>query len=170
LASQHIETAAWDEAMERLNELIAKEPENGTAYQQRALVFLELGKFDDSLADAEAAVRFEPGDAESYLARGAAYVKVGRFDEALLDLTRYLDEEDVRATHGRRPSRGYYLRGLAHAGLGDFHRAIRDYRRAIKRWPDWPEPYEARAEAHELLGSEDLARADRDEARRRATP
>ncbi len=69
LASQHIEAAAWDEAMERLNELIAKQPENGTAYQQRDLVFLELGKFDDSLSDAEAAVRFEPGDYESYLAR-----------------------------------------------------------------------------------------------------
>jgi Flp pilus assembly protein TadD len=169
-ASHFVEAGAWEPAIERLNEVIRRDPENGTAYQQRAFVLLELGKFNDALVDAEAAVSFERDDFESYLARGAAYIKVGRLEEALADLTRYIDEEDVRATDGRRPSRGYYFRGLAHAGLGDDRRAIRDYGRAIRRWPDWPEPYEARAEAYERSGNEDLASTDRDEARRRATP
>jgi tetratricopeptide (TPR) repeat protein len=169
-ASQDIEAGKWDAAIERLNDVLRREPENGTAYQQRALVYLEMEKFDDALLDAEAAVRFEPDDLESYLARGAAHIKVGRFDEALVDLTRYVDEEDVHATDGRRPSRGYYLRGLAQAGLGNYQRAIQDYGRAICRFPDWPEPYEARAEAHEHLGNPERAHADRDEGRRRAMP
>ncbi len=47
--------------------------------------------------------------------------------------------------------------GLAHAGLGDVQKALKDYNRAIRLWPDWPEPYEARAEAYKFVG--DSARA-----------
>jgi tetratricopeptide (TPR) repeat protein len=169
-ASQCVESGEWERAIMNLNEAIRREPDNGTAYQQRALVLLELGMFDDGLQDAEAAVQMEPDDSESYLARGAAYIKVHQFEQAVADLTRYIDHEDIRAASGRHASRGYYLRGLAYAGLRNFRHAIKDLSRSIKRWPDWPEPYEARAEAYEYLGDSKRALADHDEARRRVTP
>ena len=133
-------------------------------------MLLELAMFDFALADAKAAVRLESDDPESYLARGAAYLKVYQFELAIVDLTRYIDDEDEHAASGKRASRGYYLRGLAQAGLFKTQQAIKDYALAIRRWPDWPEPYEARALAYELVGNSKLAAADRDEARRRATP
>jgi tetratricopeptide (TPR) repeat protein len=112
----------------------------------------------------------EPDDSESYRARGAARVKAGQFEQAIVDLTRYIEEEDTNRGIGDRASRGYYLRGVSYAGLGNFKQAIKDYGRAIRCFPDWPEPYEARAEAYEFVGNSRLARADHDEARRRATP
>jgi tetratricopeptide (TPR) repeat protein len=169
-AAQHIEEEEWEKAKECLSEVIRIEPENGAAYQERVWVLLELGKFALALEDAEAAMRLEPDDSESYRARGAACIKLGLFEQAVADLTRYVKEEDTSTSGGDRPSRGYYLRGLAHAGLGNPRQAIKDYSRAIHRWPDWPEPYDARAEAYELVGNAKLARADRDQARRRATP
>jgi Flp pilus assembly protein TadD len=169
-ASQYIQAGIWSTAHECLSEVIRIEPENGTAYQQRVWVLLELGMFAEALQDAEIAVRMEPDDSESYRARGAARIKVGQFEQAVVDLTRYVEEEDTNLASGDRPSRGYYLRGLSHAGLGNFKQAIKDYGRAIRCYPDWPEPYEARAEAYEFVGNSTLARADRDEARRRATP
>jgi tetratricopeptide (TPR) repeat protein len=167
-AAQFIEVGKWDSATDCLSDVIRIEPDNGTAYQQRALVNLELGLFDAAISDAENAVRLEPDDPESYLARGAAYVRVGRFEPAVSDLTHYIDDEDFMSASGSLASRGYYLRGLAYSGLRESLRAIKDYNRAIRRWPDWPEPYEARAEVYELLGKLHLACADREEARRRA--
>lgn len=169
-AAQHIEAGEWESACRCLDAALEIEPDNGAACQQRALVLLELDLFDEAMRDAQAAVRLEPDDSESYLARGAAYVKVRQYELAIDDLTRYLDEEDYRSAAGRFASRGYYLRGLAYAGLRDFSRAVKEYGLAINRWPDWPEPYEARAEAHEFLGHSQLARNDREQARRRATP
>jgi tetratricopeptide (TPR) repeat protein len=168
-ASCYVEDQEWDKAYECLSELIRIEPENGTAYQQRVWVSLEIGRVAEALEDAQAAVLLEPDDSESYRARGSAYLKVRQFGQAVDDLTRYIKEEDSSAI-GHRASRGYYLRGLAYAGLGNFSQAIRDYGRAIHHWADWPEPYEARAEAYEQLGKSKLAHADHDQARRRATP
>lgn len=150
--------------------MIRLEPRNGTAYQQRAWVLIELGLSPEALKDAETAVRLEHDDSESYLARGAAYVKVRRFESAIADLTRYIKDVDEPVASGRHASRGFYLRGFAHSGLRNFSKAIKDYGRAIRRWPDWPEPYEARAEIYELLGKTKRADADREQARRRATP
>ena len=149
-ASQYINAGEWITATECLNKVVFLEPDNGAAYQQRALAHLELGMLDSALEDADAAVRLEPDDSESYLCGGAAYVKVGEFEKAIEDLTFYIDEEDgspVRGSHAlamgsRFASRGYYLRGLAYAGLRDFPQAIKDFGLAIRRWPDWPEPYE----------------------------
>lgn len=126
--------------------------------------------FDDALNDAEAAIRLEPDDCDSYLARGAVYIKVGKCEQAILDLTRYIDEVDVSGASGQHASRAFYLRGTAYAGLRNFRQAIKDYSRSINRWPDWPEPYEARAETYESIGDSKSAGADRERARRRATP
>lgn len=169
-ASQYVEAEEWEKANECLTRVIRLEPRNGTAYQQRAWVLIELGLLSEALKDAETAVRLEHDDSESYLVRGAAYVKVGRFEPAIVDLTRYIKDVDEPVASGRRASRGFYLRGFAHAGLRNFKAAIKDYGRAIRRWPDWPEPYEARAEIYELLGKTKRADADREQARRRATP
>ena len=169
-ASLHIRTGEWKEALECLNAVIRLEPDNGTAYQQRVWVLLELGLNGEAMDDGELAVSLEPDDSESYRARGAAYHKIGKFEQAVVDLTRYIAEENIPTSSGIHASRGYYLRGLAHAGLGDMRKAIKDYSEAIRCWPDWPEPYEARSEAYQHIGKPALALADQDEARRRAAP
>ena len=166
----HLEAGEWERAVEVFTAALRANPQDAEAYQQRARAYLELGKVNDALQDAEAAVRYEPEDAECYLVRGAALVKTRQFDPAIADLTRYLKEEDTYTSGGPRASRALYWRGLAYAGQGEIRRAVRDYSSAIHRWPDWPEPYEARAEAYDFLGKFKAAAADRKQAERRAAP
>lgn len=116
--------------------------------------------FDDAIDDADAAVRLEPDDCDSYLARGAVYAKTGKYEQAIFDLTRYIDEVDVSGASGQHASRAFCLRGIAYAGLRDFRQAIKDDGRSINRWPDWPEPYEARAEAYESIGDHHIFSRD----------
>jgi len=157
----------WREAVHAFSLAIREDPDDGEAYQQRALAYLECGQNEKALADAQQAVGLAPDDSESYRARGTAYLQAGYCERAIDDLTRYLKEEDVSGCDGTRPSRAYYFRGLAYASLGDLPRALADYDRAILRWSDWPEPYEARADAYDRLGRPHQARADRAEAARR---
>jgi Tfp pilus assembly protein PilF len=160
-------TGQWREAILAFSAAIRDDPDDGEAYQQRTWAYLEYGQNDKALADAQQAVRLAPDDPESYRARGTAYLQAGYCERAIDDFTYYIKEEDVSGCDGTRPARGYYFRGLAYAALGDVRRAVADYDRAILRWRDWPEPYEARADAYDHLGMFPKARDDRAEAARR---
>lgn len=96
-----------------------------------------------------------------------AYSQMRRFEAAISDLSAYLEEEDVFYGDGMSASKALYFRRLAFTGQQNFPRAIKDFSKAIIRWPCWPEPYEARAFAFEQLGEHKKAAADREEAERR---
>jgi tetratricopeptide (TPR) repeat protein len=158
----------WEEAVRLLSEVLMHDPRDGEAYQQRALAYLGLGKWKEALTDAEQAVRSSPDDSESFRVRGMAYLDSQQWARAVADFTRYLEAEDVTAADPARVSRVYYSRGTAYAKDGELSRAIADFTKAIRRWPQWPAPYEARACAYERLGKTKKALADREEAAQRA--
>ncbi len=158
----------WEEAVRLLSAVLLDDPQDGEAYQQRALAYMGLGRGKEALADAELAVRWSPDDSESYRVRGTAYLGLQQCARAIADFTRYLDEEDVTAANPERLGRICYARGAAYAKDGDLGQAIADFSRAIRRWPQWPAPYEARASLYEQQGEAKRALADRAEAARRA--
>ncbi len=168
-ASQHIEAGEWSEAQECLNAVIRFEPENGTAYQQRVWVLLELGRLVEALQDAELAVRMEPDDSESYRAQGAACLKAGQFEQAVVDLTRYVAEEDTSVASGTRASRGYYLRiGLRRTWQrSKSDQGLRPSNPLLARLAGT-----LRGSRRSLRGRRQFGahRADHNEARRRAAP
>ncbi len=158
----------WEEAVRLLSEVLMHDPRDGEAYQQRALAYLGLGTWKEALTDAEQAVRSSPDDSESFRVRGMAYLESQQCARAVVDFTRYLEAEDVTAADPVRVSRVYYSRGTAYTKDGELSRAIADFTKAIRRWPQWPVPYEARACAYERLGKTKKALADREEAAQRA--
>jgi tetratricopeptide (TPR) repeat protein len=162
-----LENGRWEAAIRAFSTAIENDPEDGELYHYRSLALLELGQSREALADAECAVRLQPEEAENYLTRGMACCQAKAFRRAVSDLTRYLGEEDVHACDGKRPSKAYYFRGLAYAAQGDLRHALSDYTKAIYRWPNWPQPYTARAEVYERLAQAEKAVADREEAARR---
>lgn len=163
----HAQHGQWQEAVQLFSAAIEANPRDAEAYQQRALAYLELELKQEALADAQRAVRLEPEDSEGYRIRGTASMYAGEFDVAIADLSRYLDEEDDNSNAGLRPSRAFYFRGLAYVGKNDLQRALSDFTTAIRRWPDWPEPYEARADVYDALAMPEKAAADRAVAARR---
>jgi tetratricopeptide (TPR) repeat protein len=154
-------------AAELLSEVLCHDPQDGEAYQQRALAYVADGKQNEALADAEKAVELLPDDCESYRVRGTAYLDSQRYDLAIADFTRYITEEDITGVDPGRVAEVYHLRGTAYAGSGEQKRAVSDFTKAILRWPQWPAPYESRAAAYERLGNTRKALADRQEAAQR---
>lgn len=158
----------WDEAVGLLSEVLMHDPRDGEAYQQRALSYLGLGKWAEALTDAEQAVRWSPDDSESYRVRGMAYLDSQQCARAVVDFTHYLEQEDFAPSNPVRVGKVYYLRGTAYTQDGELSRAVTDFTDAIRRWPQWPAPYEARAWIYQQLGETKKALADREEAARRA--
>jgi tetratricopeptide (TPR) repeat protein len=154
----------WEEAIRNFSAAIQNNPQDSESYIERAWAYLEIGKVTEALNDAEQAMRLDPEDSEAFRVRGTACLYSKQFDKAISDLSRYLQLEDVLSCDGIRPSRAYFFRGLAYAGQGNLQKAIRDYSKAIHHWPNmnWKEPYKARADAYEMLGMPEKARADRE--------
>lgn len=163
-----VQQGQCENAVRLLSEVLIHDPRDGEAYQQRALAYLGLGKWTEALTDAEQAVRLSPDDSESYRVRGMAYLASQQFAHAATDFTHYLNEEDCTLSNPVRVGKVYYLRGTAYTKDGELSRAIADFTDAIRRWPQWPAPYEARAWIYEQLGKTKKALADWEEAAGRA--
>ena len=162
-----MQAGEWEAAINEFSSIIERSPNDEEAYQMRSQCLLELGRFEEALANAEKSVVLEPEDVEGYRLRGIARLHTGRFELAISDLTRYIREEDGSCNATSRASRAHYFRGLAFARIGNLRRAMADYSTAITRWPNWPQPYEPRADVYEQLGKAKRATADRVEAKRR---
>jgi tetratricopeptide (TPR) repeat protein len=83
------------------------------------------------------------------------------YNLAIDDFTVYLLEEDDGNAAAGRTGPVYYLRGLAASRLNELSAAAADLSRAIRRLPNWPDAYEARADVYERLGEFSKAKADR---------
>ncbi len=166
-ATIHMQNGQPEEALHWLSNVILHDNKDGEAYQQRALAYISLSKWSEALADAEESVRLLPDESESYRARGMAYLYCKQYAAAIRDFSRYLSEEDAMGSNPARPGAVYYFRGLAYEGEGNLRRALADFTKAIRRWPQWSTPYEARGRVYERLGETAKARVDRDEAVRR---
>ena len=156
-----------DAAVRALSKAIEIDAGDDELYQQRCMAYLELAQTKEALADGEAAVRLAPDVSENYFARGLARLQADQFAMAIADLNRFLVEEDIGTCDGTRPSKAYYFRGMALAAQGRLRLALEDYTMAIQRWPNWPEPFLARAAVYEQLGKAGKAAADRREAARK---
>lgn len=60
----------------------------------------------------------------------------------------------------------YFLRGRALLESRQYDRAIADFSRVIRTWPQWAYGYAARADAYDRLGEFKEAQADREKASR----
>jgi tetratricopeptide (TPR) repeat protein len=164
----YAESGQWAEAADAYSKVLERNPRDGETYQERAWAYLELGRVADAVADAEKAVKLLPDEMNAYLVRGTAYTQSKNFERGIADLNRYLEDVNNFIGEGTISSKAYYFRGLAYAGLNDFQRAVKDFSKAIIRYPQWAEPYEARAFAYEQLGKPGKAQKDREEAAYRA--
>jgi tetratricopeptide (TPR) repeat protein len=119
----------------------------------RARVYLALGRFDDALADYAVVIAQDPNHAEHYLERGNILRRLGRHDEAAADY--------ATAMRLSPPfPEIYYNRGDLRLSLGDREGALADFGYALELEPALVDAYVNRAGAY--LESEDfeLARGD----------
>jgi tetratricopeptide (TPR) repeat protein len=119
----------------------------------RARVYVGLGRLDEALADYAVVIEQDPNHAEHYLERGNILRRLGRTEEAFADY--------ARAMRLSPPfPEMYYNRGDLRLSEGDTEGALADFGYVIELEPDFVDAYVNRAGI--LLERGDLEAARRD--------
>jgi len=82
----HYKNKDYDSAISCYSEAIRIDPDNVTAYNSRANLYVKKREYDSAIADYSQAVRINPNNANSYYGRGIAYKAKGNYKEAVSDL------------------------------------------------------------------------------------
>lgn len=119
----------------------------------RARVYIGLGRFDEALADYAVVIEQDPNHAEHYLERGDILRRLGRYDEALTDYTRALRLSPPFPEI-------YYNRADLRLTDGDVDGALADFSYVLDLEPAFLDAYINRAGLHLELGDPDSALRD----------
>jgi len=118
-----------DEAIREYSAAIALEPEEAAAYNNRGIVYDDLGKYEEAIEDYSTAIRLDPVHAFAYNNRGIVYRKQGEHVKAVADYNKAVELDPNYAN-------AYNGRGIVYKELGEREKAIEDYSKAIKLNPD----------------------------------
>ena len=102
----HERAGLYDRAAEDYGRLIAIEPGNAKAWNNRCWDRAILGRLEEALADCNEALRLAPDDPGTLDSRGFTYLKLGRFEQAIADY-------DAALARNPRDPGSLYGRGLA---------------------------------------------------------
>lgn len=97
--------------------------EKATAYKQRAIAYMHLGRHQLALDDINQAMKIKPDDSDNFYLRGFAYRALGQLKQAVEDSSRAIALEPGFAA-------AYANRAFAHKALGNLGQAQSDARRA----------------------------------------
>ena len=132
-------------------------PTCSMAYNNRGIIYNDLGNYKQAIEDYGRAIEINPGFAEFYINRGVAYYFLGNYKQAIEDYGRAIEIKPGNA-------QAYNNRGNAHARLGNYKQAIEDYGRAIEINPRLAEAYYNRSITYKGLGNYKQAMEDYDRA------
>lgn len=174
-AENHYNKGEFESAIADLDRVLELDPDNGNAYFNRGMAYLqkgEVGRFnsldsgntsffgsksdvDHAIADFDMAIELIPDNSSAYKFRALAYSLAGNLDQAITDYDQAiaLDPNDAEA---------YTRRGSVYVNKGDLDQAIIDYGRALELAPDYMDIYNGRSMAYWLKGDLDSAIADLD--------
>lgn len=182
------QTGIWKDGLTFWNYVIEKEPGRvHVAYNNRATIYLGLGKFEEALQDFDAAIKVNPNYLLYYSNRAQAYIQLKKYSNALQDLTtaltlnpKYMDGYIYRAMMYNRQGEhdkaiadlttavtikpdfnmGYYNRGMIHLSIGHYEKAISDFNKVLSLDASSPESYFFRGKAYLKSGKAKQAEQD----------
>lgn len=164
------------EAVERLDAVIGRHPNDVEALSRRGGAYLRLGRPSKALADFDRVVARDPMGATAWTDRGVALMMLGRLDEAEAAFVRSIRLWDIplngaRGLGGDGRDSASEARATAYAGLAQVHHrlnrhedALAEYDKAIGIDPSDPNSRIGRGDVHRALGDLPRALADLDEA------
>ena len=153
VALQHLAEGRLAEAMDTLNQAIARYPDDAELHGIRGSLWLEQGNVTAALADLESAVRLAPDNPLHLTNRAQAYRKFKRYDEALADLNKAIElDPDLLSAR--------FNRGAMSFSQGDFETALTDFEHCITVDPHTAAPWFNRAAVYEAMGKHEQAVAD----------
>jgi tetratricopeptide (TPR) repeat protein len=149
----------WKDSMDLWNHTLKVTDYNWLVYNNRGVIYYDLGNYDQAIEDYNRAIKIKPDYAIAYNNRGNAYNGLGNYRQAIEDYGRAIEIKPGYAI-------AYNDRGIAYGNLGQYQRAIEGYNEAIRLKPDYADAFYGRGVAYTNLGQyqqaiEDFNRAIR---------
>ncbi|MBX9567353.1 MAG: tetratricopeptide repeat protein [Candidatus Obscuribacterales bacterium] len=116
------------EAIESLNQTIARNPKAVDAYLQRGRIYCLLDQYKEADKDLSAAIELDPEYADNYRMRGLIRILMERYDDATEDLTKAIALYSCAAI-------AYGYRAIAYSAKKDYKNALNDLEQAIALEP-----------------------------------
>ena len=110
----------WERAIKYVSKAIDLDPQNPTAFNNRAGAYFNTNKFDKAIKDMETAIHLDPNDIGSRINLAACYIKNEGFDKVHDLLSSPTDKE-------KQDPRIYYYRGIAYYYKDLHQKAIEDF-------------------------------------------
>lgn len=148
--------ARYDQAVVACERAIGLRPNFAEAYMLRGRAHLAAYEAERSVSDFTKAIALRPYDIGTKLDRAQAYIELKRYPEAIADTDSALALDPDLA-------RAYNLRGTAVRAMGDTHRAVSEFLRAVELQPN-ADNYIQRGSTYQLLGEHQKAILDFTEA------
>ena len=150
-------TEQYRESAEFFSTYVQSYPNDARGYSLRAASLWYSGELPQAIEDYSKALELEPQDIIAHMGRGQVFAEAGEFSRAIEDLDFVHDNlEQVRVGDGSVKTQvqaySFSGRALAHAGLGDFERALSEFDRSIFLCPDNAFVYFNRAVVYENKG------------------
>ncbi|MEJ2697075.1 MAG: tetratricopeptide repeat protein, partial [Candidatus Sulfobium sp.] len=122
------QTGVWKDSLTLWNYVIEKEPGVSFAYNNRGLVYSDMGLFDKAGRDYDRSIALKPDFFRPYNNRGVIFIRRGLPDRAISDFDRSIS---------LNPSfdEAYMNRGIAYDRRGLFGKSMEDFARALSLNP-----------------------------------
>ncbi len=153
----HYDAGRYKEAIAAYDYVIALDPRDALAYNNRSNAYYSLGEYQQALADYSRAIDCDPRSALAYHNRGNTYYALKDCKLALADYDNALALDPTNAAI-------YDNRGSAYADLKQCEKAIADYGSAIALDPRYAPAYNNRGLAYKVLREYKKAIADHSRA------
>jgi len=152
----------YDDAVVNYSRAIRLNSNYNVAYNNRGRACLEMHDYEQAVRDFTEGIRLAPqasGLELVFFYRGLAYEEMGNYEKSIADYTKAIDlDPDFWDPLSAR----CWVYGLVRRP----HDALRDCNESLRLMPDDPGTLDSRALAFWLLGEQDKARSDLEEARR----
>ena len=158
-------TDQYRDKTEFFSKYLSRYPKDVRAYTLRAGALWYSGELEQAVDDYSTALKLDPNEILAHMGRGQVYAECGEYGRAIDDLDFVQENLEQYATadpswKAQVQAFSFNGRALAHAGLGDFERAMAEFDRSISLWPDNAWVYFNRAAVYEKKGYLEKAVAD----------
>ena len=135
----------YDQAIEAYTQAIQSNPQDASAYFQRAVAYVKADEDDKAVADLARAIQINPRYRQAYYRRSFIYMIRGNYDQATADLNQaiQINPEFTQA---------YFRRACVEMMSGQDDPALSDLDRVIEIDPNFSQAYVRRSFAFMLKG------------------
>lgn len=147
------EPAKLNDALGPYTVAIEINPQNATAYHNRAVAHYGLGNYHEAIDDFSKAIELEPKNSKAYYNRAIVYGALGKNKEAIEDGTKSIELNPKNAN-------AYINRGIDYIGPGNYEKAVADLNKAIELNAQDAAAYYARGYACQKLSTFERALPD----------